>query len=78
MTEEMIAKITAKLQDLSAQLTEMKEQNQELRQELRKINKEQKDPTQVAEKAAKRANMAYDYCNFYRDVLAFSCVHVVD
>ena len=61
MAEEALAKITAKLQDLSTQLAEMKEENQELIDELRKMHEEQKDPTQVAEKAAERANMAYDY-----------------
>ena len=64
MAEEVLAKITAKLQDLSTQLREMKEENQELRDELRRIheaNEEQEDPTQVAAKAAERANMAYDY-----------------
>ena len=61
MAEEALAKITAKLQDLSTQLAEMKEENQELKNELRKMHEEQKDPTQVAEKAAERANMAYDY-----------------
>ena len=61
MAEEVFAKIAAKLQDLSAQLAEMKEENQELREELRKLHEDQEDPTQVAEKAADRANMAYDY-----------------
>ena len=61
MADEVLAKFTTKLKDLSAQLAEMKEENQELGDELRNINEEQEDPAQVAAKAAERANMAHDY-----------------